>query len=154
MRLLVDIAKERTRAGKDWSMLDLGCGSGVIAIAARMLGASYCHGMDFDPQAVLVAQRNTERNQVNHVDITETDVLKWQPDQKWPVVVANMFSTILQQAFPTIVKAMEKEADLVVSGILGEQWDETRAVAEENGLVFNQIIRKGKWTTARGRFAC
>lgn len=149
MRFLVDIAKER--AGTDWDMLDLGTGSGVIAIAARMLGAHHCHGMDFDPQAVKVARRNVRRNGVSLVKMSETDVLKWKPDRRWPVVVANMFSTILQQAFPTIVRAMEKKADLVVSGILYDQWDETRAVAEKCGLTFSKIIRKGKWITARGR---
>ena len=150
MRFLVDIAKKRNAGDQDWSMLDLGCGSGVIAIAARMLGASNCHAMDFDPQAVKVAQRNLTRNEVDNIKVTETDVLKWKPKQQWPVVVANMFSTILQQAFPTIVKAMAKDADLIISGILYEQWEETLAVAEENGLVFEQITRKGKWTTARG----
>jgi|TARA_B110000908_G_scaffold76033_1_gene91543 ribosomal protein L11 methyltransferase len=148
MRFLVDIAKERT--GTDWDMLDLGTGSGVIAIAARMLGAHHCHGMDFDPQAVKVARRNVRRNGVSLVKMSETDVLKWQPERRWPVVVANMFSTILQQAFPTIVKSMDKKADIVVSGILHDQWDETRAVAEKCGLTFTKITRKGKWMTARG----
>ncbi|MBK1854829.1 50S ribosomal protein L11 methyltransferase [Verrucomicrobiaceae bacterium 5K15] len=151
LRLVTDIAAERKRAGHDWKLLDLGSGSGVIAIAARMLGAGYCHGMDFDPQAVKVAKRNVERNGVDQVKMTENDVLKWQPDGQWPVVVANMFSTILQQAFPIIVKAMEKDADLVVSGILNDQWQETLEVAQENGLDFQQVIHKGKWTTARGR---
>lgn len=150
MRFLVDIAKERAKSAEPWQMLDLGCGSGVIAIAASMLSAESCLAMDYDPQAVKVAQRNTTRNGVDNITVTETDALKWKPKQKWPVVVANMFSTILQQAFPTIISAMEKDADLVISGILNDQWDETRAVAEENGLVFKQITRKGKWTTARG----
>lgn len=150
MRFLVDIAKERNKSDQPWSMLDLGCGSGVIAIAASMLGAECCHAMDFDPQAVKVAKRNNKRNEVSNITVTETDVLKWQPERKWPVVVANMFSTILQQAFPTIVRAMEKDADLIISGILYEQWEETRASAEENGLVFQKMTRKGKWCTARG----
>ncbi|MCP5534622.1 MAG: 50S ribosomal protein L11 methyltransferase [Akkermansiaceae bacterium] len=151
MRLLVDIAKER--ANTDWDMLDLGTGSGVIAIAARMLGAHHCHGMDFDPQAIKVARRNVRRNGVSLVKMTEADVLKWQPDRSWPVVVANMFSTILQQAFPMIVRSMEQMGDLVISGILHDQWDETRAVAEKYGLRFSKVIRKGKWTTARARRA-
>lgn len=151
MRLLVDIAKERGKKDQPWQMLDLGCGSGVIAIAAKMLGAESCHAMDFDAEAVKVAKRNAKRNNVEHITITETDALKWKPKQQWPVVVANMFSTILQQAFPTIVSAMEKDADLVISGILNDQWDETRAIAEKSGLTFHQVIQKGKWTTARGR---
>jgi ribosomal protein L11 methyltransferase len=148
MRLLVDISKERN--GTDWDMLDLGTGSGVIAIAARMLGAHHCQGMDFDPQAVKVARRNVRRNGVSLVKMTDADVLVWKPERRWPVVVANLFSTILQQAFPTIVKAMEKNGDLIVSGILHDQWQETRAVAEKCGLSFSQVIRKGKWMTARG----
>ena len=132
-------------------VLDLGCGSGVIAIAARMLGAKKCRGMDFDPQAVKVARRNITRNDVDQVEFTETDVLQWQPQQRWSVVVANMFSTIIQQAFPTIIRAMEQDTDLIISGILKDQWDETKMIAEENGLTFQQITQKGKWTTARGR---
>lgn len=149
LRLIVDVAKERK--GQDWDILDLGTGSGVIAIAARMLGAHHGLGMDFDPQAVKVARRNVRNNGVSLVKMSEVDVLQWTPERKWPVVVANMFSTILQKAFPTIVSAMEDDADLIISGILWEQWEETREVAEQNGLSFSQVIRKGKWTTARGR---
>ena len=151
MRLLVDISKER--ADTDWDMLDLGTGTGVIAIAARMLGAHHCQGMDFDPQAVKVARRNVRRNEVSLVKISEVDVLDWSPERKWPVVVANLFSTILQQAFPAIAKAMEKDGDIIVSGILHDQWDETNAVAKKSGLLFSQIVRKGKWMTARGTYS-
>lgn len=151
MRLLVDIARER--AGTDWDLLDLGTGSGVIAIAARMLGAHHCLGMDFDPQAVEVARRNVRRNKVSLVTITKADVLQWEPGRQWPVVVANLFSTILQQAFPMIAMALEKTGDLVVSGILRDQWDETREKAATCGLTFEQIVPKGKWVTARGKRA-
>ncbi len=149
LRLLVDIAKERKHT--DWEMLDLGTGSGVIAIAARMLGASHALGMDFDPQAVEVAIRNVGRNEVTNIEMQESDVLKWAPTRKWSVIAANMFSTILQQAFPTIKDAMEEDADLIISGILHDQWEETRDVAEEYGLSFPQVVRKGKWITARGK---
>lgn len=148
MRHLVDIAGER--AGTDWDLLDLGTGSGVIAISARMLGARHCTGMDFDPQAVKVARRNVRRNHVGNVKISETDVLNWKPDRQWPVVVANLFSTILQQAFPAIAMATAKKGDLVVSGILRDQWQPTMEAARACGLVFTKITRKGKWVTARG----
>lgn len=149
LRLLVDIAKERKSAS--WSMLDLGTGSGVIAIAAKMLGAQECLGMDFDPQAVKVSKGNVKRNLVDKVDMKECDVLKWHPDRKWPVVVANMFSSILQQAFPTIVESMTSDADLIVSGILYDQWEETEECAKREGLIFQKVIRRGKWVSARGK---
>lgn len=149
MRLLVDIAKEKK--GQNWEMIDLGTGSGVIAIAARMLGASCSHGVDYDPQAVIVAKRNVTRNKVDHVTMADGDVLAWTPERQWPVVVANMFSTILQKAFPIIAAALETDGDLIVSGILKEQWDETRQVAENNKFSFSEVIVKGKWVTARGK---
>lgn len=149
MRLLVDIAKERQST--TWDLLDLGTGSGVIAIAARMLGAHHAQGIDFDPQAVKVARRNVRRNHVSQVKISKADVLQWTPDRTWPIVVANMFSTILQQAFPVIVESMEKNADIIISGILRQQWEETQTVAKNNNLTFSKIVRKGKWVTARGK---
>lgn len=151
MRMLVDIAHQRK--GETWDMLDLGTGTGVIAIAARMLGAGCCHGMDFDPQAVKVARRNVRTNHVGKVSISKADVLEWKPGRQWPVVVANMFSTILQKAFPIIAQALEKDGSLIVSGILREQWQETRDVARQHGLDFEKTVTRGKWVTARGGHA-
>ena len=148
MRLLVDIAKERKNT--NWELLDLGTGSGVIAIAGKMLGADTCHGMDFDPEAVKVALRNVKRNKVKHVTMADSDVLKWTPERQWDVVVANMFSTILQKAFPTIAKTIKPDGHIIVSGILKEQWEETRIIAEKSHFEFTEVINKGKWMTARG----
>ncbi len=148
LRLLVDIAGEQEG---DWEMLDLGCGTAILAIAARLLGASACEAHDFDPQAVKVSKDNLVLNQVDNILVKEQDVLEWKPKRTWPVVVANMFSTILQKAFPTIVKSMAKDAELVVSGILAEQWEETREVGEQHGLVFSKVVKKGKWVTARAK---
>jgi ribosomal protein L11 methyltransferase len=48
---------------------------------------------------------------------------------------------------------MEKEGDIIVSGILHDQWDETNAIAKKSGLLFSKIVRKGKWMTARGTYS-
>ena len=149
LRLLVDIAKEQKKEG--WEMLDLGCGTAVLAIAARMLGANSCEAHDFDPQAVRVSAQNLILNRVDNIVVKEQDVLSWEPRKQWPVVVANMFSTILQQAFPTIVKSMTKDGDLIVSGILAEQWEVTKQWGEEAGLVFEEKNQKGKWVTVRAK---
>jgi ribosomal protein L11 methyltransferase len=148
LRLLVDVSRERK--GSDWQMLDLGCGTAVLAIAARLLGAEKCEAHDFDPQAVRVSEQNLVLNKVDGIKILEQDVLKWTPPQQWQVVVANLFSTILQQAFGTIEKALKDDGDFIVSGILYEQWEPTRDAAEKAGLRFSKVIRKGKWVTARG----
>ncbi|MBK1792166.1 50S ribosomal protein L11 methyltransferase [Persicirhabdus sediminis] len=151
LRFLVDVASELKKNGQRWDILDLGCGSGVLAIAARMLGADSGLALDFDPAAVTVAQRNVELNGQKFIDIGQADVLNWEPSRKYRVVVANLFSTVLQQAFPTIVESLEDDGYLIISGILKEQWPETQECAEEEGLVFSDVLTRGKWVSARAR---
>ncbi|MDX1681327.1 MAG: 50S ribosomal protein L11 methyltransferase [Akkermansiaceae bacterium] len=149
LRLLVDIARER----KDttWSMADLGCGTGVLAVAAHKLGAKDLFACDFDPFAVKVTETNTQRNDTPGIRVKEQDVLKWKPRKSgYDVVAANIFSTVLIQAWPVIAKALKPGGDLIVSGILASQaWDCFTAAAE-HGLGFSKVMRKGKWVSARG----
>ena len=149
LRFLVDISRER-EAGK-WSVADLGTGSGLLAIAAAKLGAKEVWGCDFDPFAVAVAKHNTERNGTPQVTLAEQDVLKWKPRKKgYDVVMANLFSTVLIEAWPVIAKSLAKSGDLVVSGILATQaWEVFEAAAKE-GLGFSKVVKKGKWVSARG----
>ena len=69
LRFLADEA--RARRGTGWRMLDLGTGSGVLAIAAHRLGAAECEAVDHDPAAVVVARRNVERNRARGVRVVE-----------------------------------------------------------------------------------
>ncbi len=149
LRLLVDVAK--ARRGKPWTMADLGTGTGVLAISARKLGSGPAYACDFDPFAVEVVKRNIIRNGTDGIDVHEQDVLKWQPPKPgYDVVVANLFSTVLIEAWPVISEALAGGGDLIVSGILATQaWDVFTAAARQ-GLGFSQVVRKGKWVTARG----
>lgn len=149
LRLLVDLAKKRKNS--DWTVADLGCGSGVLAIAAEKLGAGEAFACDFDPFAVAVAVRNARRNDTPGIEIKEQDVLKWQPRKGgYDVVLANIFSTVLIQAWPVIGKSLAPGGDLIVSGILASQAWEVFTAAAAEGLGFTEVIRKGKWVTARG----
>jgi ribosomal protein L11 methyltransferase len=149
LRLLADAA--RKRAGKPWSVADLGTGTGVLAIAACKLGASEVHAWDYDPFSVAAATRNAQRNHTPDIHIDEQDVLAWKPRRKgYDVVLANLFSTVLIEAWPVIAKALAPGGTLIVSGILHQQaWDVFTAAASR-GLGFTQVVRKGKWVTARG----
>lgn len=147
LRFLVDIGRSRP-AG--WSCADLGTGSGLLAIAAKKLGAGDTFACDHDPFAVAVAERNFTRNGVEGVETKELDILKWKPRKKYDVVLANIFSTVLIQAFPVIVKTLKPGGNIVLSGILASQaWDVFTAAAS-HGLGFPEVVTKGKWVTARG----
>ena len=149
LRLLVDVA--RSRKGTDWTVADIGTGTGVLAIAARKLGSGETYACDFDPFAVAVAIRNTERNGTPEIQMKEQDVLKWKPrKQGYDVVLANLFSTVLIEAWPVIAKSLAPGGDLIVSGILATQaWDVFTAAAG-SGLGFTKVVTKGKWVTAHG----
>lgn len=149
LRILVDVA--RSRKGTDWTVADLGTGTGLLAIAAKKLGSGEIYACDFDPFAVTVAIRNAERNGTEGIEVKEQDVLKWKPRKKgYDVVMANIFSTVLIEAWPVIAKSLAKGGDLIVSGILASQaWDVFEAAAK-SGLGFTKVIRKGKWVTAHG----
>jgi ribosomal protein L11 methyltransferase len=150
LRLLVDVARGRP-ADRRWTCADLGTGTGLLAIAAAKLGAGEVFACDFDPFAVRAAERNAKRNGTPEITVGEQDVLRWKPRKSgYDVVVANLFSTVLIEAWPVIAKSLSPKGDLVVSGILAAQaWDVFTAAAA-SGLGFTTVIRKGKWVTARG----
>ena len=152
LRFLVDVAEEIS--GRRWSMLDVGCGSGILAIAASMSGADLVEGFDYDPHAVEIAEGNAERNGVaDRVRFFERDLLAWKPEaeQRWDCVVANVFSDILAAAAPTLAQAVRPGGHLVVSGILKEHADECLDALRVEGFEFSEIKTIGKWTTAKTR---
>ena len=149
LRLLVDVARKRKCTG--WTVADLGTGTGVLAIAARKLGSGETFACDFDPFAVAVGLRNIARNGTPEIEMKEQDVLKWKPRKKgYDVVLANLFSTVLIEAWPVIAKSIAPGGDLIVSGILADQAWEVFKAAASSGLGFTKVVRKGKWVTAHG----
>ncbi len=101
------------------TLLDYGCGSGVLAIAALELGCEHAHAMDIDPQAVLATRRNATQNGVQErltVTSSAADV-----DGEFHVVVANILAGPLAELAASIVKHLRPGGRLGLSGILSEQ---------------------------------
>ena len=153
LRLLVDEA--RKRKGGAWNFLDLGTGSGLLAIAARHLGAEKVEAVDYDEAAIAVALRNCERNGLSlknqDARVEVGDVFEWQPEGKAEVLVANLFSDVLIAAMPRMASWLAEEGTVIVSGILNEQWPAVREAAARQGLVFEEAVVRGKWSTAQGK---
>ncbi len=102
------------------SILDYGCGSGILAIAAAKLGAGEVLGVDIDLQAVSAASSNAERNEVSARFDDSTKEIKGQFD----IVVANILSNPLKALAPAICAHVLPGGRLALSGILAEQADE------------------------------
>ncbi len=102
-------------AGK--SVMDFGCGSGILAIAAAKLGAAQVWAIDNDPQALEATRDNAERNQVNlHIGLPGQI-----PEQQFDLVIANILAGPLAELAPTLCSLIRPGGQLVISGLLPEQ---------------------------------
>jgi ribosomal protein L11 methyltransferase len=145
LRLLADVSDKL--AGRRWEMLDLGCGTGILALAGRLLGARRVLAGDFDPDSVRTAKENACANRIEQVTVRRLDVLRWQPTRRWEVVVANMYSRILVEIAPKLAAATAPGGALIFSGVLRVQEGEVVAALRAQRFRIERIVRKGKWVT-------
>lgn len=121
-RLCLEWLERNVSAGA--TLLDYGCGSGILAIAAARLGAGRVAGVDIDPQAVEAARANAERNGVTALFADSTQPV----DGEYDLVVANILSNPLRVLAPAICAHVRSGGRLALSGILREQADEIIAI--------------------------
>ena len=145
LRLMVDYAAARTTP---WSVLDMGCGTGILALAAAKLGAKPVSGFDYDPAAVRISKKNATLNGVRGVKFTCEDMTTWEPGAPHDVVLANIFYDVLTLSFGKIAAATKPGGIVIVSGILHTQAAGCLAAGKKAGLKFEAPIRRGKWVTA------
>ena len=105
------------------TLLDYGCGSGILAIAACMLGIEKADGVDIDPQALTATHNNAETNQVRGIIKTflPDDYQKQHADTQYDIVVANILSGPLAELASMLAGHVKTGGDIVLSGILKEQ---------------------------------
>lgn len=107
------------QAGGD--VLDVGCGSGVLAIAALCMGAANAVAVDINPASVAVARANAERNGVA-LRLTVSTQLLDEFDQTFGLVVANILAPALVQLAPDLRRMLARSGQLIVSGLLDEAY--------------------------------
>ena len=116
------------------SFLDIGTGSGILAIAAAKLGYQPVHAFDFYPESVLVARENISKNRVDgQLKLTRGDITKLplQPARQYDLVCANLISNLLIAERLRIVNRLKPDGTLVLAGILATEFAEVeRAFAD------------------------
>ena len=124
------------------TVIDFGCGSGVLAIAALKLGASKAIGVDHDPQAIIASHNNARRNGVaDRLELyLDSD---FQPSSA-DIVLANILANVLIQLRARIMPLVSPEGQLVLSGILAEQAGAVMQ-AYAGTLDFAPPLEKGDW---------
>jgi len=130
------------------SFLDIGTGSGILAIAAAKLNFKPIFAFDFDPEAVRIAQANAQTNQVqNKIQLTRGDVtrLSLRPAHRHDLVCANLISTLLLAERKRIIAQLKPGGTLVLAGILKMEFSEVRKAFAAAGLTLARTESRNEW---------
>ncbi len=138
LRLLEEIARELP---SHWTMLDLGTGTGILALAARQLGAKKVVAIDCDPLAIATAKENAHLNRIDRIKFRLGDAREFSSPAKFDVVSANLYSELLIEILPRLMQTRW----LVLSGILRDQEAHVLRALRRNKIEVVQLRRRGKW---------
>lgn len=140
-------------------ILDVGTGSGILAIVALLYGAGHAVGTDLDPCAVEAVRQNL---QANHIPadsfemvlgniITDGEVQNRAGYERYDIVTANILADVLVPLTPVIVRHMKEGGIYITSGIINTKEDVVRQAVEEAGLEILEVTRQGEWVSVTAR---
>lgn len=142
---------ERTVQRLPSTVIDVGCGSGILSIAALKLGAQTALGVDIDIESVRNARENAEENGIGEEFIiaqgSVAEVLAGEfPFEQAPLVVANLLAPIINRLLEDgLADLVEPGGKVILSGILQEQEDKVLKAAQAKGLVLSERKEMGDW---------
>ncbi len=140
---LVLLAMERALV-KPMSVLDVGTGSGILAIAASKLGASQVLGTDISDEAVTAAKENIALNNIDSIDVRKANLLK-DIDEKYDLIVANILADILLELIPDLDSHLNENGKVIFSGIDYLQLPKIEKALAENNFEIKMKMQEGRW---------
>lgn len=143
MQMLEKAVTDNTR------MLDIGTGSGILAITALLLGAKEAVGVDIDEVAVRTAHENAALNNVDERLTVFIGDLTEKVSGTYDVICANIVADVIIRLSADVTKFMHKDTVLLVSGIIEERCEEVKAALIEAGLTICEIYTEGGWAAIR-----
>ncbi len=129
----------------DTDMLDIGCGSGILALASVLLGAEKAFGVDIDAQSVKTARENAEINEISNKAAFEVGDLTEVVSGKYDVICANIVADVIIRLLPDAKSFMTDNGVLIVSGIIDIRKDDVMRAVSENGFKVKTEKYKDNW---------
>lgn len=156
-RMCLELIEKYMKNGA--SVIDIGCGSGILSASAILMGASEAVALDIDPVATKVAAETAE---LNGIDITKYtvytgDILSDKQireavtKRKFDVVLANIVANVIIALAPLVPELMHKDSVFISSGIIDDRLSEVIAALEENGLNVEEIREGEDWRAVKAR---
>ncbi len=131
-------------------MIDVGCGSGILAICASKLGAEYCFACDIDPYAIKVAKENVALNGGGNIICEVSDLVREvdPASANFDVAAVNIVADVIIRLAPDIGRFLKDDATLIVSGIIVERAEETLSALASAGFTPVSEKRENGWYAA------
>jgi ribosomal protein L11 methyltransferase len=133
------------------SVLDMGCGTGVLAILAEKVGAIKLDAIDIDNWCYINSLENVERNGCENISVFEGDV-KLINDKTYDIIIANINRNILIQDIPQYAKSLNTNGSLFLSGFYENDLELIIDTCSNYGLVYKDKIVKNTWVAAKFAF--
>ena len=131
------------------SLLDMGCGTSILAILARMRGAVPCTAIDIDEWCVRNSLENIELNGVDRISVFQGDASALKGKGPFDVIIANINRNILLNDMKQYVSCMHPGSELYMSGFYVDDIPVIQAEAERNGLHFAHHKEKNRWAAVK-----
>ena len=131
------------------SLLDMGCGTSILAILARMRGAAPCTAVDIDEWCVRNSLENIELNGVDRISVFQGDASLLKDQEPFDVIIANINRNILLNDMKRYVSCMHPGSELYMSGFYVDDIPVIQAEAEHNGLRFVHHKEKKRWAAVK-----
>ena len=147
--LCLEWLDEHSLSGK--TVIDYGCGSGILAIAAKLLGCETVWAVDNDPQALLACKDNAQKNQVaDCIKVASPETFAKEFTGKADLLLANILAGPLQQLAPALLQLIKPGGELVLSGILSTQQEAVQQ-AYVPDITFSKPAVREEWVRLNGQ---
>ncbi len=144
-RLVIGLLERYVKSGE--RVLDVGCGSGILAICASKLGAGLCRAYDIDPVAVKVARENIKDSGQKNITCDQSDLLRQVDihDGGYDIICANIVADIIIRMTPDVARYLNDEGVLLASGIILERAGDVISCFEANGFEIVETVEDNGW---------
>jgi ribosomal protein L11 methyltransferase len=133
------------------SVLDMGCGTGILAILARQLGATAVTGIDIDDWSIENSIENAEVNHINDIEFKKGDASLLPKKETFDVILANINKNVLKQDMASYFNALKKEGYLLLSGFFISDVEELKDLAVKTGFSFIENYGRNEWAVIKLR---